>query len=108
MSIGIDYQHDTKRQLASLLREKERRLGLNDLHYFAKYICGYQDLTKRKRFHGEYCEFLQNQEDHFKLTLTPRGSLKTSIGIAHSVQEIVKNPNIRILLAHKKFSVATS
>jgi len=99
---------DLKRQLRTLLKEKERRLGLTDLHYFCKHILGYSDLTDEHGFHGEYCRHLQNLDNKFKLSLTPRGSLKSSIGtIGGSLQAIVKNPNVRILLASEKFTIST-
>src|SRR5436190_21950365 len=100
--------YELKRQLQLLLKEKERRLGLINLHYFSKHILGYKDLTSEKKFHGDFCRHMEDREKHYKLTLTPRGSLKTSVGtIAQSIQEIVRNPNIRILIASKKFTVAT-
>src|SRR5258706_624485 len=100
---------DTKRRLNTLLNEQTRRLGLLDLHFFCKNILGYTDLTDKSGFHGEFCDHLENKDNHFKLSLTPRGSLKSSIGtIGHSVQEIVKNPNIRILLASEKFTISTA
>lgn len=100
--------HDTKRQLAALLKEQKRRRGLTDLHFLCKHVLGYHDLTDASGFHGEYCRHLENPKRRFKLSLTPRGSLKTSIGtIGQSIQDIIKNPNIRILLASEKFTIAT-
>jgi len=94
-----------KQYLQSLLKEKMRRRGLSDLRYFAKKICGYQDLTGVNGFHGDYCRHLEDKDYKFKLSLTPRGSLKSTIGtIAGSLQEVTKNPNIRILLASEKYS----
>lgn len=99
---------DTKRRLNTLLNEKSRRLGLLDLHFFCKNILGYTDLTDKKGFHGEFCTHLEDKDNKFKLSLTPRGSLKSSIGtIGHVIQEIVKDPNIRILLASEKFTIST-
>src|SRR5258708_14209019 len=98
---------DTKRRLRELLREKERRRGLEDLHYFCKEIIDYSDLTDADGFHGEYCRHIEGPKK-LKLTLTPRGSLKTSIGtVGHPIQLAVKDPNIRILIASKKYTVAT-
>jgi phage terminase large subunit-like protein len=100
---------DTKRRLNTLLNEQTRRLGLLDLHFFCKHILGYTDLTPKTGFHGEFCEHLENKDNKFKLSLTPRGSLKSSIGtIGHPIQEIIKNPNIRILLASEKFTISTA
>ena len=100
---------DTKRQLRVLLREQKRRRGLSDLHFFCKEILGYKDLTDESGFHGDYCRHLENEKKRFKLTLTPRGTLKSSIGtIGGSLQDAVKNPNIRILLASEKFTISTA
>lgn len=97
-----------KERLHSLLKEKKRRLGLEDLHFFCKEILHYKDLTDKSGFHGEYCAHLENPDQHFKLTLTPRGTLKTSIGtVGQPLQEICKNPNLRGLIASKKFTNAT-
>lgn len=99
---------DNKRRLKTLLDEQARRRGLTDLHFFCKNTLGYTDLSEKDGFHGEFCEHLENRDNNFKLSLTPRGSLKSSIGtIGHSVREIVNYPNIRILLASEKFTNST-
>lgn len=101
-------KEDTKRQLALLLKEKRRRRGLTDLHFLCKNILGYTDLTDESGFHGEYCKHLQDESTNYKLTLSPRGSLKSSIGtIGGSIQDILKNPNVRILLASERFKIST-
>lgn len=103
-----DINLDTKRRLNTLLNEQTRRLGLTDLHFFCKNILDYSDLSNKQGFHGEFCSHLENRENKFKLSLTPRGSLKSSIGtIGHAIQEVVKDPNIRILIASEKFSIST-
>ena len=100
---------DTKRQLSSLLKERKRRLGLTNLHFFCKEILGYRDLTDEDGFHGDFCTHLEDKEHKLKLSLTPRGTLKSSIGtIGHSLQEVAKNPNIRILIASEKFTISTA
>lgn len=99
---------DTKRRLNTLLNEQTRRLGLLDLHFFCKNILGYDDLSDKSGFHGEFCTHLEDKDNKFKLSLTPRGSLKSSIGtIGHSIQEVIKNPDIRILIASEKFTIST-
>lgn len=99
---------ENKKQLYGLLKEKVRRLGLEDLHFMCKHILGYKDLTDADGFHGDFCRHLQRKKK-FKLTLTPRGSLKSSVGtIGHTIQDVVKNPNVRILLASKKYTISTA
>jgi predicted phage terminase large subunit-like protein len=99
---------DSKKQLRLLLKEQRRRKGLRDLHFLAKEILQNQDLTDKEGFHGEYCEHLEDDKYNFKLTLTPRGTLKTTIGtVAKPLQDMIKNPNVRILLASEKYSNST-
>lgn len=106
-SSGSIYSLDNKRYLARLLKEQKRRLGLSNLHFLCKEILGYHDLTDEDKFHGDYCRHMESKR-RFKLTLTPRGSLKSSIGtIGHSIQEVIKNPNIRILIASQGFTIST-
>lgn len=96
---------DTKVQLTSLLKEQRRRLGLRNLHYFCKDILHYHDLTEEDGFHGDFCRHIQDDNKHLKLTLTPRGSLKSSVStIGDSLRKVCINPNIRILIASKKFT----
>lgn len=96
---------EIKNRLRTLLREKKRRRAVNDLHFLCREVLGYRDLTNK--FHREYCDFL-NRDSNFKLTLTPRGSLKSSIStVGGSLQDIVRNPNTRGLIASEKFSNAT-
>lgn len=100
---------DTKKQLRKLLQEQKRRRGLEDLHFFCKEILGYTDLTEPGEFHGDFCRHIETKKKKFKLSLTPRGTLKTSIStIGHSVQSVIKNPNIRILIASEKFTISTA
>lgn len=103
--IGDSVRDIDRRRLAILKREKRRRRGKTDLHYLCKEILGYRDLSDPDGFHGEYCRHLEDESSHFKLSLTPRGSLKTSVGtIGHPIKDILNNPNIRILLASKVFT----
>jgi phage terminase large subunit-like protein len=100
-------ESNNKRQLYTLLQEQKRRRGLNDLHFLCKQILKYQDLTEEDGFHGDYCKHLQDESKNFKLTLSPRGSLKSSIGtIGGSIRDIIRNPNVRILLASENFAIS--
>lgn len=110
MSVNTYNLTDTrelKRQLTVLLKEKKRRRALTDLHFMCKEVLGYKDLTDIDGFHGKYCHHLEKKR-RFKLTLTPRGSLKSSIStIGGSIQDILRDPNTRGLIASEKFSIAT-
>ena len=91
-----------RREKRLLLKEKERRLGLNDLYFFNKEILDCEDFIEG--LHGELCEFVSNREGkRKKLILMPRGSFKsTAVTIGMSLWEAVKNPNIRILISSEK------
>ena len=54
--------------------------------------------------HREVTEFIQTWGRRKKMLLLPRGSLKTTVGsIAYSIQRILQNPNIRILIASETY-----
>lgn len=96
-----------KEQLVTLLKQKRRFRGKSDLHYFNKHILGYNDLTAKEGLHGELCDFVSDDSKNHILVLEPRGSLKSScITIGYALQSIVKDPNIRILIASEQFLTA--
>lgn len=79
-----------------MTKEELKELCENDLYFFTKNILGYQELEEQP--HLEVCQFLEGKEKK-KLLLLPRGTFKTTIGtIARSIQAVIKNPNIRILI----------
>lgn len=79
-----------------LLREEKARRGLQDLYFFCKFILGYDDVELEP--HYEMCEFL-NHPWKKKLDLEPRGCFKSTVGtIGRTIQKIIQNPNIRILI----------
>ena len=74
----------------------------NDLFFLAHDILGYTALEEKP--HLEVCDFLTGPESK-KLLLLPRDTFKTTIGtISFAIQEIVKNPNVRILIFSETFS----
>ncbi len=61
-------------------------------------VLGFKDLTKT--LHKPLCDKVGNQDSKKRLWLWPRGFFKTSIiNVGHTIQLILNNPNIRILLA---------
>ena len=75
-----------------------KRLGTTDHYFFAKNVLGYHKMQPVP--HQELCDHIQREDKRFKLTLMPRGSFKSSVvTVAGAVFEILKNPNIRILVA---------
>jgi len=79
------------------MEKKElKELCENDLYFLTKNILGYTELEDQP--HIEVCQFLESPENK-KLLLLPRGTFKTTIGtIARSIQALIKNPNVRILI----------
>lgn len=94
---NLEFRHN-------LLREE----GRNRLWIFNKFILevekGKQQLAP---FHKLLCQFIEEERTMKKLMLLPRGHLKTSLGtIGYSTQQIIKNPNIRILLLNGTWQLA--
>lgn len=102
-----DLIRSKQERLALLLKEQKRRRGLNDLWFFDKHILGYKDMTDKNEFHGTMCHIIEDDKHRNILLLEPRGSLKSScITIGYSLREIVRNPDIRILIASEEFMTA--
>lgn len=62
-------------------------------------------------FHKELCEFVETWEGKKKrkLILLPRGHLKsTLVTVGYSLQQIAKDPSIRILIANATYTMACS
>ena len=58
-------------------------------------------------FHREMCTFVADNTRRKKLMLVPRGHLKsTLITVGYATQQIVKNPNIRILIRSATWQMA--
>lgn len=79
------------------LRTKMAEKGREDLFYLSKVILGYRDLTPHT--HGALCRFLDSVEWPRRMVLMPRNTFKTTLAtIAHTIQLIVRDPNISILI----------
>lgn len=71
--------------------------GREDLFYLAHVILGYEDLTPHT--HGALCRFLQKASYIRRMVLMPRTHFKTTIAVvADSIQLVLNNPDIRILI----------
>lgn len=83
-----------------LLREKCQ----TDLKFLAKDICGME--AWEDSLHNDLAAFLEQPTDK-KLILVPRGHLKSSIvTVVWTIQQILKNPNIRILITNAVWDTA--
>lgn len=74
------------------------------LYYVAKYLCGYSLINERT--HGGCIKALEASTIR-KLIVMPRGTFKTSLGvIAYPIWQIIRNPNIRILLDSENWTLS--
>ena len=81
------------------LREQLRTRCQNDLYFLAKGILGYDKLVKH--FHLPLCRLTQDETYPRTLSLLPRGTYKTTIRTkANNIRRILKDPNVRILIAN--------
>lgn len=72
--------------------------GKRDLYYLASVILGYDRL--RPQTHGPFCRFHDTCNLPRRLALMPRSHFKSSIWtIGGTIQDIINNPDERILLA---------
>lgn len=79
------------------LRRKMAEEGRRDLYFLSKVILGYQDMTSHT--HGALCKFLDSAMYQRRMVLMPRLCFKTTLAtISHSIQLIINDPNISILL----------
>ena len=96
----------TRKKLAAEL-EVARRNGLNDLYFFARNVLGYKLMVPH--VHRRMCDFIMRDiergenEQATKILLEPRGSFKSTVGtVARTLWELVRNPNITILITNEK------
>lgn len=74
----------------------ERKVSLENLYYFSKYVLNYKDLTRET--HLPIAESLQSSTSR-KLICVPRGTFKSSISsVSFPIWLLEHNPNLRILL----------
>ena len=70
----------------------------SDLRFLAVNICGMH--AWQDSLHNDLAAFLADKSDR-KLVLVPRGHLKSSlVTVVWSIQQILKNPNVRILITN--------
>jgi len=80
--------------------EDAREKALKNPYYFIKRVMGFDRMIPHP--HQTMLDFKYNTDYDRKLLLSPRGSFKSSvITVGATVWDIVKNPNIRILIVHE-------
>lgn len=78
--------------------------GRRDFFFFCTAIMGAANLNRR--LHGDMCDFMQTEAVQ-KMMLIPRGHLKSTLGtVYYALWRIVRNPDIRILIANYKLDNA--
>lgn len=79
-----------------------RNRALNDLFFLSKYIIGFKDFTT---IHQKLVYKISEPFKHkIRMFLLPRGFFKTSlITVAHTVWQLINNPNLRILICSATF-----
>lgn len=83
--------------------EQVRDACKNSLHFLCTKMLGFQDWDK---VHDDIEKFL-NRKSRKKMILIPRGHLKTSVVTkAFSIQQVLRNPNVRILIANQVWDKA--
>lgn len=95
----------------TLLLTYLRDRSLDDLFMFNKHVLkaesGDDRFVPLGKFHEELCHMVTNRTDRKKLILIPRSHLKSKlITIGYTVQQIVKNPKVRILIYSATWSMA--
>lgn len=101
-------------ELEAVKAELERRKYLNDLYLFNQEVLQIGKGKSDKplgEFHKQLCEFVEKTTDGTdkKLVLVPRGHLKsTMVTLGYALQQIAKNPDIRILIANATYEMASS
>jgi len=79
--------------------------GRDDLYYLGKTILNYDRM--REKPHRELTDFLENSKRRTKVIMMPRGSFKSSVvTIGYSIQRMIKNPDVRILISSETQSNA--
>lgn len=74
---------------------------------FNKEVIGWPDISDPP--HRELCEIVEDETNRKKLILMPRGHLKSSVvTVGYSLQQIAKNPEVRILIANATYQMATN
>ena len=82
-----------------------RALGVEDGFYFIQTILGYDEVIEK--IHGDILNLLNSRIGKESLLLIPRKHFKTSVvTIGWVVWQIIRNPNIRILITNKILGIA--
>lgn len=97
---GDALEKETDLTMVALIAE----YGKKDFFFFMDAVLDCAGMSRG--FHGELCDFMAGQAEQ-KLVLAPRGHLKSTVcTVGYALWRIVRNPNIRILIANYKLDNA--
>lgn len=89
-----------------------RKILETDLYKFNKHVLGVEEgkgMLPMGSIHKEMCEFIDKNKKKKKLTLIPRGHLKsTVITVGRSLQAICADPTVRILIGNATYNLSCS
>lgn len=108
---GGSYTSKQIEQIAAAIEARDaivKPQALENLFMFNRYVLGVEEgRDKLAQVHRDICRFAEEDRKKKKLLLIPRGHLKsTLITIGYATQQIVKNPNIRILILNAVWQLA--
>lgn len=108
MILSHEELHEEIKGASSSVLDQLRWFAKNNRFFLAKGVLGYKDVNERT--HADLCRFLDEETSIRRLTLMPRGTLKTTIStIAGTVEDIIRDPlEARTLIAHENALVASS
>jgi phage terminase large subunit-like protein len=100
----LPLRREDKIRLVNRILEKKRERALRDFYYFAKYVYGNKDMTRRT--HGELTSFITGKSKR-KLILLPRGTFKSTVVTeAWVLWRLLRDPNMRVLIDNEEHSKA--
>lgn len=83
------------------VKEEARSRSLNDLHYLAKQVLGYDRITDH--IHKQMASDIDTPNYRFKLLLWPRGHFKSTLATeSFSIQKLLRDPDEHILITNVK------
>ena len=84
-----------------VLKEESRQRCLEDLHYLAQSVLGYDKVTDH--YHKDMAKDIDTPKYKFRLLLHPRGHYKSTLGTeSYGIQSALRNPGLRALITNAK------
>lgn len=100
---------EEKQDRLRLLKAKVIKQGREDLYFLGRQVLGYTDMSPKlhRRMTNHITNARKPKHAKFRLTLVPRGSLKSScITVGFGIQQVIRDPDTRGLIASEEFETA--